>query len=975
MRRYLSLLSPLFAFAWIAASPMPLPALHWRFIGPLRGGRTVAVSGVRQAPNTFYMASVNGGVWKTTNAARTWSPIFDAESSGSVGALAVAPSDPNILYVGSGEGLRRPDLSVGNGLYRSNDAGKTWHHLGLRSGEQIQHIAVDPRDPNRLFVAVLGHPYGPNAQRGLYRSTDGGAHFTRVLGGGPDLGAVDVRIDPSDPQIVYAALWASRNGPWVLQTVYEHPHQDGLFKSTDGGTTWTKLTDGLPKRVGRIGIAIAPSNPNRVYAVVARGNACGIYRSDNAGASWRLTDAENRVCGRTEDFAEMAVDPRNANIVYSVNTSTWRSYDGGSTWSAMKGAPGGDDYHTVWLDPLDPSHIILGADQGATVSVDGGKTWSSWYNQPTAEMYHVNVSAGYPYWVCGGQQESGSACVRSYGPWGEITMRDWMTAGAQEYGYVVPDPLHPHRFFGGKLERFDSRTGQVLEVSPDVLPYGPNLHPRDRFDRTAPIAFNHFDKHILYYGSDVVYRSENEGRNWTRISPDLAYKHLIVPATMGSFRSQVNARNAPRGVVYSLAPSYRSVGTIWAGTDDGRVWLTRDGGAHWSNVTPKGMTPWSKVSQIDAGRFSDATAYLAVTRFRLNDMHPYVYVTHDYGKHWRLAVAGLPMQPVDAVREDNRRPGLLYAGTENGVEVSFDDGAQWQSLQLNLPHTSVRDLVVHLNDLVVATHGRGFWILDDIAPLRALSSQILAQRVHLFAPASAYRLRRSTNTDTPLPPETPTGMNPPYGAAIDYLLARSAKNVVVEIYDARGRLVRRYASNEPHRPAMPGLDKPTWWERAQTRPSASAGMHRIYWDIHGTPPASIGYDLPISAVPHKTPQVPQGPLAPPGRYTVKLIVDGAAQQSSLLLRPDPQIHLSAATYASQYVLAGRLVRAMNASFAAYTAARAKHDRKLAGHWANLNGELGELLPVVDGVDAAPTAAMRAFASKLIAAALLHQGKG
>jgi len=364
-----------------------------------------------------------------------------------------------------------------------------------------------------------------------------------------------------------------------------------------------------------------------------------------------------------------------------------------------------------------------------------------------------------------------------------------------------------------------------------------------------------------------------------------------------------------------------------------------------------------------------------VTRFRLNDMHPYVYVTHDYGKHWRLAVSGLPMQPVDAVREDNKRPGLLYAGTENGVEVSFDDGAQWQSLQINLPHTSVRDLVVHLNDLVVATHGRGFWILDDIAPLRTLSSQVLAQRVHLFAPASAYRLRRSTNTDTPLPPETPTGMNPPYGAAIDYSLARSAKNVAVEIYDARGRLVRRYASNEPHRPAMPGLDKPTWWERAQTRPSASAGMHRIYWDLHGTPPASIGYDLPISAVPHKTPQVPQGPLAPPGRYTVKLIVDGAAQQSSLLLRPDPQIHLSAATYASQYALAGRLVRAMNASYAAYTAARAKHDSKLAGHWANLNGELGELLPVVDGVDAAPTAAMRAFASKLIAAALLHQGKG
>ena len=533
----------------------------------------------------------------------------------------------------------------------------------------------------------------------------------------------------------------------------------------------------------------------------------------------------------------------------------------------------------------------------------------------------------------------------------------------------MPDPLHPHRFFGGKLERFDSRTGQVLEVSPDVLPYGPNLHARDRYDRTAPIAFNHCNKHILYYGSDFVYRSENDGRTWTRISPDLAYRHLVIPATLGSFRNQVNAGNAQLGVVYALAPSYRSVGTLWAGTDDGRLWLTRDGGAHWTNVTPKGMTPWSKVSQIDAGRFSDGTAYVAVTRFRLNDMHPYIYVTHDYGKHWRLAVTGLPMQPVDAVREDNKRPGLLYAATENGVAVSFDDGGNWQSLQLNLPHTSVRDLVVHLNDLVVATHGRGFWILDDIAPLRTLSQKVLAQRLHLFAPASAYRLRRSVNTDTPLPPETPTGMNPPYGAAIDYSLARAAKTVVVEIFGANGQLIRRYSSNEAQRPAMPGLDKPAWWERAQTRPSTGAGMHRIYWDLHGTPPASIRYDLPISAVPHKTPQVPQGPLAPPGRYTVKILVDGAVQQASFVLRPDPQIHLSAATYASQYALAGRVVRAMNASYAAFTDARAHHDDKASKHWANLNSELGELLPVIDGVDAAPTAAMRAFASKLTAAAL------
>ncbi|HUY10812.1 MAG TPA: glycoside hydrolase [Candidatus Dormibacteraeota bacterium] len=965
MRRSLQLLSFLFGVGLIAASPTTsLPALHWRFIGQLRGGRTVAVSGVAQHPNRFYIASVNGGVWRSNDAGRSWTPIFDGEPSGSVGALAVAPSDPKVIYVGSGEGLRRPDLAVGDGIYRSTDAGAHWEHLGLRSGEQIQHIAVDPQNANRLFVAVLGHPYGPNAQRGLYRSTDGGTHFTRVLGGGPDLGAVDVRIDPRNPQIVFAALWASRNGPWNLQTVYEHPHEDGLFKSSDGGTTWTKLTNGLPMGVGRIGIAIAPSNDRRIYAVVAHGFACGIYRSDNAGSSWRRTDAENRVCGRTEDFAELAVDPRDPNTLYSVNTSTWRSRDGGTTWTAMKGAPGGDDYHTVWVDPAAPSHIILGSDQGATISVDGGATWSSWYNQPTAEMYHVNVSSGYPYWVCGGQQESGSACVRNYGPWGEITMRDWMTAGAQEYGYVVPDPLHAHRFFGGKLERFNSRTGQVLEVSPDVMPYGPNLNSKDRYDRTAPIAFGHINKHALYYGSDVVFRSLDAGRHWKRISPNLAHKHLVVPRTLGSFTNQVNAKNAQLGVVYSIAPSYKRAGTLWAGTDDGLLWLTRDGGAHWHNVTPPGLSRWSKISQIDAGRFNDASAYVAVTRFRLNDMHPYIYVTHDYGAHWRLAVSGLPMQPVNAVREDNKRPGLLYAGTENGVAVSFDDGARWQSLQLNLPHTSVRDLVVHLNDLVVATHGRGFWILDDLAPLRELKPSTLAARAHLFTPASAYRLRRSTNTDTPLPPETPTGMNPPYGALIDYSLARPAKSVVVEILDAHGGVLRRYANDEAARPAMPGLDKPSWWERPETRPGASAGFHRIAWDLHGTPPRSIAYDLPISAVPHKTPQIPQGALAPPGRYTVRLIVDGKAQERSLLLRPDPQIHLTAATYAAQFALAERIVAAMNRSAVGFLAAKQAHDAKAARVWANLNGELGALLPIVDGVDAAPTAATRSFASKL-----------
>ncbi|MDQ2681540.1 MAG: glycoside hydrolase, partial [Candidatus Eremiobacteraeota bacterium] len=709
--------------------------MHWRMIGPFRGGRTVAVSGVPSEPNVFYMASVNGGVWKSDDYGRVWKPIFDGQASGSVGAIAIAPSNPQIIYVGSGEGLRRPDLATGDGIYKSVDGGASWTHLGLRDGQQINGLAVDPRDPNRVYAAVMGHPYGPNPERGLYRSLDGGAHWTKVLSkNDSDTGAVTVTIDPNHPDIVYAALWASRNAPWHLTQVYELGKNDGLFKSTDGGTTWTQLHGGLPAEVGRIGLSVSPADSNRIYAWVNTADACGIYRSSDAGATWMKTNSEERVCGRGEDFAGITADPKNADAVYAANTSTYRSTNGGKDWTAIKGAPGGDDYHTIWINPNNPNIILLGCDQGATLSVNGGATWSSWYNQPTAEFYHVITDNRFPYWVYGAQQESGSAGIASRGNDGAITSADWHPVAAEEYGYIAPDPLHPNIIFGGKLSRFDFTTGQAQDILPAEVRGG-----KYRFNRTAPVIFSHRDPHTLYFAGNVVFKTRDSGHSWRIISPDLTRKHPGMPASMGNFAATDPVKGNERGVVYSLAPSYLRQNTIWAGTDDGLVWITRDGGAHWRNVTPSGVTAWSKVAQIDASHFDDSTAYVAVNRFRLDDLKPYIYRTHDGGATWQNITGGLPDDAsVNTVREDPVRKGLLFAGTERTVYASFDDGSSWHSLQQNLPSTSIRDLVEHDNDLVIGTHGRSFWILDDITSLRRLAAAI-PNGPTLFAPETAYR--------------------------------------------------------------------------------------------------------------------------------------------------------------------------------------------------------------------------------------------
>ena len=866
--------------------------MQWRMIGPFRGGRTVGATGVPGHPGLFYIGVNNGGVWKTDDFGRTWWPIFDDQPTGSIGALALAPSNPSIIYVGTGEGLQRPDLSTGDGVYKSTDAGKTWRHMGLGDAQQIGAVIIDPRDPNRVFVAVLGHPYGPNAERGVYRSTDGGEHWDRVLYKDENTGAEALAFDPSNPQIVYADLWASRQGPW--ENGSWQGEGSGLFKSTDGGTNWTQLTGGLPgikDGLGRIGFSVAPSDPNRLYAMVeASPKSGGVYRTDDAGQTWQRVNNEQRIWGRGSDFAEVKVDPKNRDIIYVANTSTYRSTDAGQNFVAWKGAPGGDDYHTVWISPDSSDTVLIASDQGAVITVNGGRTWSSWYNQPTAQMYHVITDNQFPYMVYSGQQESGSAGVSSRGNDGQITFRDWHPVGADEYGYVAPDPLNPNVIYGGRVERFDRTTGQVQNVGPEAIRSG-----KYRFLRTQPLLFSPVDPHILYFAGNVLFKTTSGGHTWDVISPDLSRETAEIPESVGVYRPAELAKKAQRrGVIYAVGPSYVDVNTIWAGTDDGLIHVTRDGGKNWTNVTPPDMNAWSKVAQLDAGRFDKETAYAAVNRIRLDDQRPHIYRTHDGGKTWQQIVRGLPDNaPINTVREDPVRKGLLFAGSERAVYFSVDDGDNWLPLRLNMPATSIRDLVIHNDDLVVGTHGRAFWILDDITPLRQLSQQVATSSAYLFQPEVAYRIKRDTNTDTPIPPDEPAGKNPPDGAIIDYYLGSApASNfpVMLEIYDSAGSLVRRYSSSDKPEEVDPKrLAVPTYWIRPYQPLSAAPGMHRFVWDLHYPRPKDIPPSFPISAVHRDTPAEPMGPAVMPGEYTIRLIGGNHRLERRLTVKEDPRV--------------------------------------------------------------------------------------
>jgi len=906
-------------------SPSLYQEMRWRMIGPFRGGRTRAACGVPSQPNVFYMAQVNGGVWKSDDYGRTWTPIFDDQPTQSIGAIAVALSDPNIVYVSSGEGLQRPDLSVGDGIYKSTDAGKTWTHLGLRDGQQIPALAIDPKDPNRVFAAVLGHPYGPNAERGIYRSTDGGQSWNKVLGVDENTGGDDVEIDPQHPTVVYATLWRARQGPWEDGNSYGGAG-GGIYKSTDGGDRWDKLGGGLPEDLEQAYVAIAPSDTDRLYASVAATHRVHFYRSDDAGRNWHQVTTDSRPTGRIGggDLPVLRVDPNNPDVLYSTSTVTWRSEDGGKTWTGLRGAPGGDDYQNMWINQNDGDVILLVSDQGALVSVNGGRTWSSWYNQPTAQFYHVIADNRFPYWVYGAQQESGSAGVASRGNDGETTFREFHPVGVIEYGYVAPDPLHENIVYGAgrsEVSKFDWTTGQVQNVTPI-----PVRDVKYRADRTEPLMFSPVDPHLLYYATNILFKTTDGGHSWQAISKDLTREHPGIPASLGVLANQDPNAQKVRGVIYALGPSFKNVNTIWAGTDDGLIWVTRDGGKNWKDITPPDLIPWSKVTQIVASRFDDVSAYASVSRLRIDDLHPRIYRTHDGGKTWKLIVNGLPDDaPVDTVREDPVRKGLLFAGTEKAVWVSFDDGDRWQSLQLNLPHTAMRDLWIKDNDLIVGTHGRSFWILDDITPLRQINDSVAQADGFLFKPEPAWRMQRDTNTDTPIPPDEPAGQNPPDGAIIDYWLAQPASGAVtVEILDSAGKLVRRFSSADQPEVTEEELKKsatiPLYWIRMPKTLSAAAGMHRWVWDLHYPAPASERHEYPISALPHDTPRFPLGPTAVPGQYTVRLTANGRTLTAPLTVKMDPRVKVTPAGLAQQFQLEMRLAEMMTRTHDAMTQA-------------------------------------------------------
>jgi photosystem II stability/assembly factor-like uncharacterized protein len=899
--------------------------MRWRCIGPFRGGRTVAISGVPHQPNVFYMAAVNGGVWKSTDFGNTWDPIFDDQSTGSVGALAVAPSNPQVIYVGSGEGLQRPDLATGDGIYKSTDAGRTWTHLGLRDAQQIAAILVDPKDPNRVFVAAVGHPYGPNGERGVFRSTDGGQTFQKVLYKDENTGAADLVFDPSNPQTIYAVLWAARVAPWEIRSGASFVAAgSGIFKSMDGGTNWRALIKGLPgsnEGLGRIGIAVAPSEPGRIYASVEANKNGGVYVSTDAGESWKLVNADRRIGGSGPGAMGIAVAPDNPDVLYVANTTTWKSTDGGKTFAGFKGAPGGDDYQRIWISPENPQIIALSSDQGAVVSVNGGATWSTWYNQPTAQFYHVTTDNRFPYWVYGAQQESGSVATLSRSDFGEITFRDWRLPGIFEYGAIAVDPLDPNVLYGAWLTRTKQDISEYGQVTPEPIRRG-----EYRYARTLPVVFSPLEPHTLYFAANVLFKTTDAGNSWMVISPDLTRETYEIPANLGFFAASDPEKGKHRGVIYAVAPSFKEANTIWAGTDDGWIHLTRDAGKSWQNVTPAQLKPWSKVSIIEASHFDAGTAYAAINSFRLDDLRAHIYRTRDFGKTWTEITRGIPdVGTSNVVREDPVREGLLFAGTEGSVYVSFNDGDDWQPLQLNLPHTSMRDLAIHGDDLIVATHGRSFWILDDITPLRQLNADIAKESAHLFAPQEAIRFRWNRNPDTPLPPEFPAGKNPPDGAIIDYYLASASKNpVTLEIVDGQQHVVRRYSSADKRE----SLEKiasehpiPMYWVRRTQIPSAEAGMHRFVWDLHYAPPESLEHEFPISAILHDTPKYPLGAWALPGKYTVKLTVEGKAYSESLVVKMDPRVTTSLADLRKQFEMQGGSVEGMNESYEALSQVR------------------------------------------------------
>jgi photosystem II stability/assembly factor-like uncharacterized protein len=910
LRRHIStvfLLSLVVSAVAQSVPPELMNGLKWRLIGPFRGGRVVAVAGVPGNSTTFYFGGVNGGIWKTTDSGTVWIPIFDKQPVGSIGAIAVAPSDAKTIYAGTGESDIRSNLSSGNGVYKSVDGGSTWTHIGLEDTRQISRIVVDPRDPNIVYVGALGHAYGPNEQRGVYKSADGGSHWAKVLDAGVEIGVSDLAICSGNPQLLFAGTWHTHRPPWSTYAPIDGPGV-GLYRSQDAGKTWSLLKgNGLPDGDwGRIGVDVAPDG-KRVYALI-QAKKSGLYRSDDGGSTWVLENSDSRLTSRAWYFNGITIDAQNPDVIYMPNVALYRSEDGGKTISIVRGAPGGDDYHQIWIDPKNSSSMVLGTDQGTTISLDRGLTWSTWYNQPTAQLYHVITDNQFPYVVYGAQQDSGSAAVLSRTDHGQITPRDWFPAGASESGYMAPDPKDASIIYltgtYGSVDRYNRRTGFSQDITPwPAQNFGSEINQRKyRAPWTPPLVFSPADSTTLYFGTQYVMKTVDGGLHWETISPDLTGsttqpgdKKPESPPTVE------NSKQRGYGVVFTIAPSPVNRDLIWAGTDTGLIHLTRDGGKSWKDVTPKGLSDWSKISLIEASHFDRAVAYAAVDRSRLEDQTPYLYRTRDYGASWQPITNGIAGSAfLRSVREDPKSKGLLFAGTELGAYVSFDDGEHWQSLQLNLPVTSVRDFAVHGDDLVVATHGRSFWILDNITPLRQVVDAGKANAFWLYRPSTAIRVDNDSFSGTPIPPEEPTAENPPSGAMIDYFLKSPADKIQLEIFDSQQNQVRRFSSEDPVAGKHPPLPVAERWFAKPEVLEKTPGMHRFVWNLtwrsSGGPSADEESEY----------RNPSGPKAVPGMYQVRLTVNGETQNQPLQVIMDPRSPATPETLQKQLELAQQI---------------------------------------------------------------------
>lgn len=919
--------------------PSGYSELRWRLIGPFRGGWATMAAGVPGEPDTYYFAGAGSGVWKTVDAGRTWRSVGN-DLPPAIGALAIAPSAPNTIYAGTGQVAPRYDVASGRGIFKSTDGGKTWQNLGLAATRNIGRIWVDPNNPDIVVVAALGHLFGPNTERGVYLSTDGGKSWVHSLSIDEDTGVVDLAADPTNPNLLYAAAWQVRGSPWLDYFEPLSGPGSAIYRSTDGGASWTRLAgNGWPQgALGRIGLAVTHTpQGTRIYATVASKIDGGIWRSDDGGDHWQRVNTDQATFGAWY-FSRLTVDPRDPDVLYSAGQSIRRSTDGGRTWTIVKGAPGGDDYHFLWISPQYPDHWITASDQGTVVTVDGGRTWSSWYNQPTGQFYHLAADNRFPYWIYSGQQDSGTVGAASRSDYGALTFRDWHPVGGDERDYMLPDPDDPNLVFGsgmgGRVSRYDGSTGQVANVTPwPINSYGARpTSVKYRYAWVTPLAFTPTKPHALLLGAQVLFRSTDEGNHWEVISPDLTGKRPDAHDCNGGLAGEQGKERAVAcgyGVISTIAPSPKNANVIWVGTDSGLIQLTRDAGRHWQRVTPPLLKPWQKVSTIDASALDPASAYAAVDDHRQDDFTPRVFRTHDYGKSWTEIDTGLPSgEVVPVVRADPVRSGLLYAGTSDGVYVSLDDGDHWQPLQLNLPNARVNDLLIHGDDLIAATQGRAIWVLDDVTPLRQLSGAVLARPAHLFAPEVAWRVHPNNNKDTPLPPETPEGQSPPRGAVIDYWLGKDTQGpVTLEIYNFTGQLVRRFASDE----TPPAIHADRYFDEDWLRPapglSAAAGMHRFVWNLRYPRPQAISYEYGIAAVfGEDTPTAVEGPFVPPGIYSIVLTANGQQYRAPLVVQLDPRVHTSGADLRALLAFSQSLCAALEQASSAYQAESAAHAR-------------------------------------------------